>query len=268
MMVHTNKMEKSSNESIGYLDCFKNTDLRRTEICAMVWFIQVWCGSGFMGFSTYFYEQAGLNTSNAFTLSLVQYSLGAIGVFCSWGLISRFGRRTLYLGGLVLLFVLLLIIGCLGLINKTNTAAQWAIGSMLLAYTFIYDASVGPVCYSLVSELSSSRLRQKTIVIARNVYNLGGIINNFLTPNMLNPSAWNWGAKSGFFWAGMCFTCILWCFFRLPEPKDRTYGELDILFKHKVPARKFVSTPVDTFTESIGTSESEKKGAIEHVEKV
>ncbi|USP77447.1 hypothetical protein yc1106_04721 [Curvularia clavata] len=267
MMVHTNEMEKSSTESTGYMDCFKNTDLRRTEICAMVWFIQSWCGSSFMGYSTYFYENAGLDTSNAFTMSLVQYSLGAIGVFCSWALISRFGRRTLYLGGLILLFVLLMIIGFLGLINKTNKGAQWAIGSMLLAYTFIYDASVGPVCYSLVSEIPSSRLRQKTVVIARNVYNLGGIVNNVLTPNMLNPSAWNWGAKSGFFWAGACFTCILWCYFRLPEPKNRTYGEIDILFKHKVSARKFASTPVDTFTASIGTDEGMEKVAVEHIEK-
>lgn len=268
MMVHTNEMEKAASESMTYLECFKKTDLRRTEICAIVWFIQAWCGSGFMGYSTYFYEQAGLNTSNAFTMSLVQYGLGAIGVFCSWVLIAKLGRRTLYLWGLVILFTLLLIIGCLGIVDQSNTAVQWAIGSMLLVFTFVYDASVGPVCYSLVAELSSSRLRQKTVVIARNVYNVGGIVNNVLTPKMLNPSSWNWGAKSGFFWAGMCFLCILWTYFRLPEPKDRTYGELDILFKHRVSARKFACTPVDTFTESIGTVGYKEKEHVEHIEKV
>lgn len=267
MMVQTNEMEKAATESTGYLDCFKKTDLRRTEICAVVWLIQVACGSGFMGYSTYFYLQAGLDTSNAFTMSLVQYSLGAVGVFCSWALIAKFGRRTLYIGGLALLFVLLISIGCLGLVAKTNTAAQWAIGSMLLAYTFIYDASVGPVCYSLVAELSSTRLRQKTIVLARNLYNVGGIINNVLTPNMLNPSAWNWGAKSGFFWAGSCFLCIVWCYFRLPEPKDRTYGELDMLFERKVPARKFASTSVDTFTGFIETNDVKEKIHVQHIEK-
>lgn len=267
MMVQTNEMEKATSESTGYLDCFKNTDLRRTEICAVVWLIQVFCGSGFMGYSTYFYLQAGLDTSNAFTMSLVQYSLGAVGVFCSWALISRFGRRTLYLGGLVMLCVLLLLIGCLGIISKNNIPAQWAIGSMLLAYTFIYDASVGPVCYSLVAELSSTRLRQKTVVIARNLYNVGGLINNVLTPNMLNPSAWNWGAKSGFFWAGMCFLCIVWCYFRLPEPKDRTYGELDVLFEHKISARKFASASVDTLTGSIEVIDQKDKVVVQHIEK-
>ncbi len=65
---------------------------------------------------------------------------------------------------------------------------------------------------------------------------------------MLNPTAWHWGAKSGFFWAGSCLLCALWTYFRLPEPKGRTYGDLDVLFKSGVSARKFKSTVVDQFT--------------------
>ena len=33
----------------------------------------------------------------------------------------------------------------------------------------------------------------------------------------------------------------------LPEPKGRSYGELDILFARKVPARKFKGTEVDPY---------------------
>lgn len=33
--------------------------------------------------------------------------------------------------------------------------------------------------------------------------------------------------------------------FRLPETKGRSYGELDVLFFKKVPARKFKTTAVD-----------------------
>lgn len=168
MMVHTNEMEKAISEGTSYKDCFKRTDLRRTEICAMVWFVQAFCGASFMGFSTYFYEQAGLNVSNAFTMSMVQYALGAVGVFSAWYLMGVFGRRTLYLYGQAIMCCTLLIIGFCGLASKDNSAAQWAIGSMLLVFTFVYDATVGPVCYSLVAELASTRLRQKTVVLARN----------------------------------------------------------------------------------------------------
>jgi SP family general alpha glucoside:H+ symporter-like MFS transporter len=256
MMVHTNEMEKAVSEGTSYIDCFKGTDLRRTEICANVWIIQAWCGASFMGFSTYFYEQAGLDTSNAFTMSMVQYALGAVGVFSAWGLMGRFGRRTLYLAGLVVMCGLLLIIGFCGLASKDNRAAKWAIGSMLLIFTFVYDSTVGPVCYSLVAEMASTRLRQKTVVLARNWYNIGSIVNNVLTPRMLNPSAWNWGAKSGFFYAGTCFLCFVWSYFRLPEPKGRTYGELDTLFEQRVLARKFASTIVDPYMTAHARRES------------
>jgi MFS transporter, SP family, general alpha glucoside:H+ symporter len=124
-----------------------------------------------------------------------------------------------------------------------------------------YDITVGPVCYAIVAEVSSTRLRQKTIVLARMLYNICGIINNVYTPLQLNPGAWNWGARSGLFWAGICFICIVWCYFRLPETKGRTYNELTILFEHKVSARKFKTTKVDSFrSESIVVTQG---GAVE-----
>jgi len=273
MMEHTNALEKAMSAGTSYWDCFKGTDLRRTEIVCIVWAIQTLCGSTFMGYSTYFYEQAGLATDNAFTLSMAQFALGAIGTIFSWFLMIWFGRRTLYLVGQIVMCIFLVVIGGLGVISHTNTAAQWVIGSMLLIYTFTYDATVGPVCYSLVAELSSTRLRAKSIVLARNLYNIAGIVTNIITPRMLNPTAWNWGAKAGFFWAGTCFLCFIWSYFRLPEPKGRTYGELDILFEQEVSARKFKSTIVDPFLpthirrESIAAlEEKSEKTTIEHVE--
>jgi len=272
MMEHTNELEKAVSAGTSYWDCFKGTDLRRTEIVCVVWAIQTLCGSTFMGYSTYFYEQAGLAEANAFTMSMAQFALGAVGTIFSWFLMTWFGRRTLYLSGQVVMTILLLIIGCLGIISKGNTAAQWVIGSMLLIYTFTYDATVGPVCYSLVAELSSTRLRAKSIVLARNLYNITGIVTNVITPRMLNPSAWNWGAKAGFFWAGSCLLCFVWTWFRLPEPKGRTYGELDILFEQRIAARKFKSAIVDPFMPGHLRRESlaavDHKGMTSNLEKV
>ncbi|KAK5017719.1 hypothetical protein LTR39_001384 [Cryomyces antarcticus] len=65
---------------------------------------------------------------------------------------------------------------------------------------------------------------------------------------MLNPTAWDWGPKAAFFWVGVCFLCLIWTYFRLPEPKGRSYGELDVLFERKISARRFKSTVVDPFT--------------------
>ena len=256
MMIHTNELERAFAEGTTYSDLFRGAiSLRRTELVCVIWAIQTLCGSTFMGYSTYFYRQAGMAVDNSFTLSLVQYAIGAIGTIFSWFLIQRFGRRTLYLLGQLIMFILLLAIGCTALAGRENVAAQWAIGSLLILYTFIYDSTVGPVCYSLVTELSSTRLRIKAVVLARNVYNIVGIVTNIITPRMLNPSAWNWGAKAAFFWAGSCLLCAVWTFFRLPEPKNRTYAELNVLFEQRVSARMFKSTTVNTF--SMGLSGQE-----------
>jgi SP family general alpha glucoside:H+ symporter-like MFS transporter len=269
MYKHTNEMEKAISNGTSYWDCFKGTDLRRTEIAAMTWFTQAWCGSSFMGFSTYFFQNAGLDTSNAFSMSLGIYAIGAVGVFVSWWLMPRVGRRTLYVWGLIIMLAILLIIGFLGIAPKGNTSVQWAIGAMLIIFTFVYDASVGPVCYCLVAEIPSSRLRQKTVVLARNWYNIGSIIGNIMTPRMLNPSAWDWGAKSAFFWAGTCFLCLVWTYFRLPEPKGRTYGELDILFEQGISARKFKETVVQEFEENESMSEKKLEGEkVAHLEQI
>ena len=247
LMEHTNEVEKEISAGTSYWDCFTGIDLRRTEISSIVWLVQSVCGSTFMGYSTVFYEQAGLATVDSFDMSMGQYALGAIGTMGSWFLMGYIGRRNIYLYGTGILCILLLVIGLVGTAPASNNSASWAIGSMLLIFTFIYDLTVGPVCYSLVAEISSTRLRAKTIVIARNLYNIAGIVTNILTNYMLSPTAWNWRAKSGFFWCGTCFLCFVWIFFRLPEPKGRTYAELDILFEHKVPARKFKHTNVDPF---------------------
>jgi SP family general alpha glucoside:H+ symporter-like MFS transporter len=98
---------------------------------------------------------------------------------------------------------------------------------------------VGPITYSLVAEIPSTRLRQKSVALARNVFNISSIVCNILTTQQLNVSAWDWGAKAGFFWAGSIALCLIWVFFRLPEPRGRTYAELDLLFEQRVSARKF-----------------------------
>jgi len=249
MMSYTNDNEKRISASTAYLDCFRGVDRRRTEITSLVWLVQNLCGSTFMGFSTYFYKQAGLPDVAAFDLTMVQYALGIIGTIGSWFLMSHAGRRTLYLYGSIVLFALLLIISLTDIAPATNIPSRWAIGSMLLLFTFIYDFSVGPVCYALIAEFSSTRLKAKTIVLARNVYNVGGIVVNILTAHQLtpSPSGWGWGAKSAFFWAGSCFLCIVWIYFRLPEPKGRTYAEMDVLFQRGVSARKFRDTKLDIF---------------------
>ena len=96
-MVHTTKMEQEVQSGATYLDCFRGVDLRRTEISAIGLMIQSVTLGNVMSFAVYFFEQAGIDNSNAFTLGIVQYAIGFVGTVISWVLLARnFGRRTLY----------------------------------------------------------------------------------------------------------------------------------------------------------------------------
>jgi len=168
-----------------------------------------------------------------------------IGTVVSWFLLYRFGRRTLYISGLIAMAIVLLIIGALGF--STSDGAKWASGALLVALNLAYNATLGAVCYVIIAEVGSTRLRAKTIVLARCAYQVMNIICGIIVPRMLSPTAWNWGPKSGLFWFGSAALSALYCWFRLPETMGRSYGELDVLFENRVAAWRFSRTKVDQF---------------------
>jgi MFS transporter, SP family, general alpha glucoside:H+ symporter len=239
MMKHTNDVEKYLHKrSSSFLDCFKGTNLRRTEICCLVYVTQTMSGSTLTGFAAYFYEQAGVDVRSSFTLAVVMYALAILGGIIAWFLLPRVGRRRLYLTGSVASFWILISAGIVGTLPSSRTTS-WAVASLLILLTFVYDMTLGPVCYVLVAEVPSTRLRVKTVVLARAAYNAISIAMNIGTSHMLNPTALNWGGKTCFFYAGTTALSFVWCYFRLPEPKGLSYLELNILFEKKASAKKF-----------------------------
>ena len=133
--------------------------------------------------------------------------------------------------------VLIFIIGILSI--PQNSAAIWAMASMMDVWTLVYQMSVGPICFVVISEISATRLRERTIAVATAVQAAASIVLTVAMPYMLNKNEANWGGKSGFLFGVISLACLVWCYFRLPESQDRTYEELDLLFQRRVPARQF-----------------------------
>ena len=92
--------------------------------------------------------------------------------------------------------------------------------------------------------------------------NIVAIICGVLTPYMLNPTAWNWGSKAGFFWGSFCVVATIWTWFRLPEGKNRTYAELDVLFEKRVPARKFKNYKTTVQTQNEVAAGAVRSGSV------
>ncbi|KAJ9104114.1 hypothetical protein QFC19_004098 [Naganishia cerealis] len=257
MKIHTTELEKKMTAGASYIDMFRGIDRRRTEISLMCFAAQLLSGQ-YHGLRDIFlysllssasknpsFQQAGMAVQASYDLNLALNAMFVVGTFVSWGLLTRFGRRTLYLVGLALMASVLLCIGGMGFTD--STAAKWVSGALLIFLNLAYNSTLGPVCYTLIAEISSTRLRAKTIALSRVAYQLMNIICGIIVPRQLSPAEWNWGPKSGLFWAGSALLTLAYTWLRIPETRNRSYGELDLLFEHRVPAWRFSKTKVDQF---------------------
>lgn len=248
-IVYTNNLEEQLSVGTSYWDCFKGFELRRTEIACAVFGGQLVCGLCFAYASTYFFEQVGLTTEQAYSLGVGANGLAFFGCLCNWFLLMPyFGRRTVYVWGMFAMAVELCIIGILNVWTSHQSVA-WAQAILTLIWTFTFQLSAGQLGWALPAEIGSTRLRQKTVCLARNAYYICGVVGGTLENYFMNPQAWNLRGYTGFIWGGCAWIVFVWAYFRLPETKDRTFHELDILFAKNVPARKFKTFQVDAFDE-------------------
>jgi SP family general alpha glucoside:H+ symporter-like MFS transporter len=197
-----------------------------------------------------------------------QYGLNTVGPIFTWALMAwGVGRRTLFLCGLLGLVLTLLSIGVTGVLPASmQHNASLATGSLMIVWAAFYQFSVGTVAFSLVAEMPTRRLQVKTVALSRVAYNMAAIVANILTPYMINPTAWGWAQKAGFFWAGTAFLVLIYHYFRLPEPTGRTFAEMDLLFERGVSARKFKSTQINAFDVALHHQVADDKPEIDRLE--
>jgi SP family general alpha glucoside:H+ symporter-like MFS transporter len=92
-IVRSITLEGEKNAPTSYLDCFHGYDLRRTEIACGIFSVAQLTGVVFViGYSSYFFELAGLSPSSSFSMSVGVSVLRLVGVICSWFLINKTGR--------------------------------------------------------------------------------------------------------------------------------------------------------------------------------
>ncbi|KAF4126701.1 MFS transporter, SP family,ral alpha glucoside:H+ symporter [Geosmithia morbida] len=252
MIQYTVRIENEAKTSSSYLDLFRGTNLRRTEITVVTYLTQELCAP-LVSYVVYFLQQAGMDTSSSFGFGMGQYALAIVGVLVAWYLAPRIGRRRLVMSGITFMASTTFVIGFMGVPADSydNANIAYGIGAILLVEYFFFFMTLGPFIYTIVTEIPSSFLRTKSVVIARAVYNVGVLVYGQLVPRMIQRASWNWGPKSGFFCGGIMCLALLWAWFRLPETSNRTFAEVDILFKNRVKARQFKTTKVDLATQTV-----------------
>lgn len=139
---------------------------------------------------------------------------------------------------------MLFILGICASVHQ-NTSTNYAQACLGIIISFVYAGTLGPITYTVIAETSSVRLRALSTGVGRAAYYVAEIPMIFLASQMLNATGWNMAGKCGYVWGGTACVCWVSAYFFLPELKNRSYRESDILFARKTPARKFKTTVVE-----------------------
>lgn len=240
IIVKTVDEDMELTRTARWVHCFQGTNLIRSIISMGVFACQHFTGIVFvLGFSTYFFELAGLSDSNAFSLGVGVTSCGVVGNLISWTVVNNFGRRKTFITGMIAMTIVLFLIGIMDVIP--TSAAKWVQASLTVLYALFYQMSIGAIAFAVLGEASSPSLRAKTIGLATATQSVFGTVMNVVVPYLVNPDKANLKGKVGFIFGGLSAIATVWSFLYVPELKGRTFDEIDYMFQSKVSPRQMGS---------------------------
>lgn len=201
-------------------------------------------------------QGSGLNQSMALWGSLAIFSACIAANFGSIWVMKRFSRRKAWLCGLSGIIACLALIGAFGFAGAGITTngmtplknlSSWGVAAITVVYAFLFNFTLAPISFTILAETPSSRLKTATISIARAIFMFLNMANGVILQFILTPApnGWGFGSRIAVFWVATASACLVWAWFRLPEMKDRTPAEIDILFEKRVPARHWVEQKLD-----------------------
>lgn len=236
IIVKTVDEDMELTRTAKWVHCFQGTNLLRTVISMGVFACQHLTGIVFvLGFSTYFFELAGLSDSNAFSLGVGVTSCGVVGNLISWSVVNTLGRRKTFISGMIAMTIVLFLIGIMDVIP--TSAAKWVQASLTVLYALFYQMSIGAIAFAVLGETSSASLRAKTIGFATATQSVFGTVMNVVVPYLVNPDKADLKGKVGFIFGGLSAMATVWSYFYVPELKGRTFDEIDYMFQSKVNPR-------------------------------
>lgn len=252
-------------DSGSYLELFDKYNWKRTLLACGPFFMQPMSGLAYVGsYQTYYYQLSGFDTQKSFQISCGAQALSVSGTLTSFFLVDRFGRRFMVLYGIVSLAVLNILIAALGIRNEQSYLT--ASSAFLTMYNFFYNSGIGPIAYVVCSELPTGRLRTKTVSLGLAVGNALSCMWSFVLPYMFNPDQANMGSKINFIFGGCCALAIYTFYFHLPESANRSFEEVDEMFREQVPARQWRNYVSKERTEARDVFEEQVKLETVHVE--
>ncbi|MFD1388844.1 sugar porter family MFS transporter [Oceanobacillus oncorhynchi subsp. oncorhynchi] len=166
------------------------------------------------------FESAGATGEWAFIIPLLIGVVGTIGVLISMWLVDKVGRRTLTLVGLIGMTVSLLLVG-IGFQISTNSILTI---TAILLYLLIFNFSLGPVVWVIISEIFPNAIRGVGMSIATF---LMWVANWSITQSFPSIMEYFGGSAAFYLFTVFCIVGFFFTFKYLPETKGKSLEEIE-----------------------------------------
>ena len=227
----------STSGDASFLECFRGTNWRRTRITLICSYMPQVVGAVLSANAPYFLNQTGLDSQTVLLLVQVGITVGVASALINVFFMSRFRQRPLMFFGVGLCVVMYLIMGIGGVLKQSRTTLLM-IGVALQFTSISYGPAVG-ASSAVAGEVSSSRLRAKTLGIGTAFSAVASTVWTIVMPYLFNQDQANLGGNIGWIFFGMGLLMLLVMYLDVPGTKGRTFEELDLMFTKRVPARHF-----------------------------
>ncbi|KAL3463672.1 general substrate transporter [Aspergillus heterothallicus] len=202
-----------------------------------------------------------IGVADPFTINTIIYVLQIITVAVSVLLGNRISRRKNLVICSVGIFVSLITVGGLGTTRASDGSLTRGvgIGIVVLAYINIifYNFSIGTLSYSIASEMSVGRNRNKITSCAMAVFFITVWLMVFTSPYMYYDG--DLGPMIGFVYGGTTLFLLAYSWFCVGETAGRSNADIERLFQDKVSVKQWAAyiIPDD------GQISGQKKGTAE-----
>jgi len=247
----TIQSELSASKDVGWKDVF-DPELRRALWVGigLAVFQQVTGINAVIYYSDKIFKLAGFTTPHGQTVATI-VSVGVVNVLATLiaiAFIDKFGRKPLLYAGLIGMTVALVAIaGAFAILDRhpTTGGGPSITGIVTLVAMVVYIASfalsLGPVVWTLISEIFPNRIRGKAMAVATAFNWLAAFIVSASFLSIMNAI----GEPATFLlFAVLCVIAFFWVRVKVPETKGKSLEQIQAAWAEHDKARRAPRKPV------------------------